>query len=465
MKKISAIFLGFVFVVTTIIGVGIQRVEAGLFDKIADTLIPNDDIFDLLTPDLGLINDGDIFGFKPSDIFGDSKSDSEKITKAYQKCLGREPEKGAVEYHKSLIKKGTSVEAIGAAICNSEEAKNKDEAGAEDSTPSETFLWKPKSDSDGKLVVLLPTSMRGQVVSVAVQKNGETLDIGRFSGDTHNGMRPHFRFPKAGGDYGSDLQLVTMGASGACSFAIPNGAKRTEGVKPACGTEAAITGGAMGEGALGEGVNVEEYLSSLLGESSTPEICQYGEKTTSLSKNIKLMVMGDSNTSGTGNPPGETTSSKTIGYRKYLKDDLTASGFTVDFVGAQCSGASFMSDCQHEGYPGRGIAQLQSRVNSGAIRSFKPDVVTLLIGSNDMWISLENRSPISSSLAQTRVSDLGKLIDSIHKDAPDAQIIVAKPATPSSAKGPLGIYRNGIDTLASTRSYVDRKSTRLNSSH
>ncbi len=378
----------------------------------------------------------------------------DSVTRAYEECLGRSPDSEGYDFHMNLITSGQkSGDQIYNDICNSEEAKNKDESGAEDGSASNQFLWKPTSDSDGKLVVLLPNSMRGDVTSAAVTRGMQTIDIGKFSGDEHNGMRPHFRFPKKGSEYGTNVQLVAMTSSGACSWTIPNGAERFEAGEGNCGPDAGLMGGMFGVGGPGGFIYDPNGGVGETSIESQPEYCLYGESTNPPSKNIKVMMMGDSNTVGVGNP-GTTDQINVIGYRKYLKDTLVAAKFTVDFVGSQCNGSSFMSDCQHEGYSGMGIAKLQSRVSAGAIKTYKPDVVTILVGSNDMWVSLSNRSPISDSLANTRVSDLGKLIDSIHKDAPSALVIVAKPATPNTATRPLGIYRNGIDTLATTRSYV-----------
>lgn len=217
---------------------------------------------------VGFLWDGDIFGNELGlnwdgiqQVFGNNKNPSP--SESFEKCLKRKPTATELDQVTKIAKeKGWNGQQIAVALCKSEEAKNKDEDGAEDQSPSETFLWKPKSDSDGKLVVLLPSSMRGQVVSVAVQKDGKTLDTGRFSGDTHNGMRPHFRFPKAGGDYGSNLQLVTMGATGACSFSIPNGAKRTEGAKKECGASV-MSGSGVSD------FDVGAYLNSITGGTLT----------------------------------------------------------------------------------------------------------------------------------------------------------------------------------------------------
>ena len=77
------------------------------------------------------------------------------------------------------------------------------------------FLWKPVSDSDGNLVVLLPTDLKGMIDRVEVHSElppteSTKLDEGRFAGDTHNGGRPHFRFSKPGEDYGENVHVVVF---------------------------------------------------------------------------------------------------------------------------------------------------------------------------------------------------------------------------------------------------------------
>ncbi len=83
--------------------------------------------------------------------------------------------------------------------------------------------------------------------------------------------------------------------------------------------------------------------------------------------------------------------------------------------------------------------------------------ILLLIGPNDMWISVNDRRPISDSKANERVQALGNLIDEIHKRKSSAHIIVAKPATPSSAIRPRDILRSGIDKLVSDRKNAGRE--------
>lgn len=83
------------------------------------------------------------------------------------------------------------------------------------------FLWKPVSDSNGNLVVLLPSQYNGKVSSVSV--NGER---GSFSGIA-NGNRTHWRFSKPGAAYGSNARVVATTSAGNASWTVPNGAART----------------------------------------------------------------------------------------------------------------------------------------------------------------------------------------------------------------------------------------------
>lgn len=73
------------------------------------------------------------------------------------------------------------------------------------------FLWKPQSESDGRLVVLLPPSLTSVVNSVRLKnpKGASEIDVGRYSG-IGNGMRLHFRFGKSGSSYpdGTIVEVV-----------------------------------------------------------------------------------------------------------------------------------------------------------------------------------------------------------------------------------------------------------------
>lgn len=102
------------------------------------------------------------------------------------------------------------------------------------------FLWKPISESNGKLVVLLPTDLpESSVDRVEIHQgdfsNGEEfsdstkVEEGTFSGDSHNGGRAHYRFDHPGASYGTDLWLVSFLNDGsAVSYQIADGAERND---------------------------------------------------------------------------------------------------------------------------------------------------------------------------------------------------------------------------------------------
>lgn len=88
------------------------------------------------------------------------------------------------------------------------------------------FVWKPISEGDGRLVVLLPSSYVGRVSGVTVRRGGAVLESGRFSGNT-NGNRPTYRFSKPGAGYGTGLTVVaTLRTGGSVTWNIPNGGSR-----------------------------------------------------------------------------------------------------------------------------------------------------------------------------------------------------------------------------------------------
>lgn len=70
------------------------------------------------------------------------------------------------------------------------------------------FLWKPVSESNGKLVILTPSAFTGKVVGVTLQTaSGRIIEQGQFKG-VANGGREHFRFSKDGGSYPDGIVVV-----------------------------------------------------------------------------------------------------------------------------------------------------------------------------------------------------------------------------------------------------------------
>ncbi len=74
------------------------------------------------------------------------------------------------------------------------------------------FLWKPKSDKDGKLAILLPKGLTGKVADVQILSPDGTQVIGKgkYAG-VGNGEREHYRFGKAGGSFPDGaIVVITM---------------------------------------------------------------------------------------------------------------------------------------------------------------------------------------------------------------------------------------------------------------
>lgn len=94
------------------------------------------------------------------------------------------------------------------------------------------YVWKPISEGDRNLVVLFPNSYKGKVNGGDIHSglpptDDNLVEKGRFSGDTHNGNRPHYRYSKPGSHYGKNLYSVAkLTAGGYKSWSIPNGANR-----------------------------------------------------------------------------------------------------------------------------------------------------------------------------------------------------------------------------------------------
>ncbi len=127
----------------------------------------------------------------------------------------------------------------------------------------------------------------------------------------------------------------------------------------------------------------------------------------------RLMPLGDSITYGVG-------SSDNTGYRDELWTHLTDSGRSANFVGTQQAGS--FADPDHEGHPGWRIDTIMTDAADCAVPSYRPNVVTLHAGTNDINQDFDlARAP----------SRLVRLIDQILGDAPEATVLLATlvPAT------------------------------------
>jgi lysophospholipase L1-like esterase len=121
---------------------------------------------------------------------------------------------------------------------------------------------------------------------------------------------------------------------------------------------------------------------------------------------LTVMPMGDSITDGLNGSGG---------YRSDLWQLFRADGRYVDFVGSQSAGPTQLGDLNHEGHPGWRIDQIDAQV-TGWLHTYRPDVVLLHIGTNDVLQDY--------ALAQAPAR-LSALLDHLTAAAPDAEVYVA----------------------------------------
>jgi lysophospholipase L1-like esterase len=153
----------------------------------------------------------------------------------------------------------------------------------------------------------------------------------------------------------------------------------------------------------------------------------------------RIMPLGDSITDGY-NIPG--------GYRIDLWRAVEDSGIDVDFVGSLRNGPPSLADRDHEGHSGWRIDQIQASVD-GWIRTHQPDVVLLLIGTND--ILQHYRVP-------TAPGRLGLLIDRIYTLRPATKIVVSTipPTVNVTANAHIASYNAAVREVVRTRAAAGR---------
>lgn len=92
---------------------------------------------------------------------------------------------------------------------------------------NEGFLWKPISETTGKLVILFPSALTGKIDSVKLVF-GSSEEFGR-SGGVGNGNREHFRFQNPGPSYPDNTKVVAILKAGCViSYTIPDTSVRLD---------------------------------------------------------------------------------------------------------------------------------------------------------------------------------------------------------------------------------------------
>ena len=126
---------------------------------------------------------------------------------------------------------------------------------------------------------------------------------------------------------------------------------------------------------------------------------------------MRIMPLGDSITFGVAEPGAVG------GYRNRLYSLLSADDYNVDFVGTfEDESNGGLPDVDHQGLRGAWTTDIQGEIAGWLDAVEDPDVVLLLIGTNDIW----NNQPPSVVLGR-----LYDLIDDIVSRRPFARVIVS----------------------------------------
>lgn len=95
------------------------------------------------------------------------------------------------------------------------------------------FLWKPNSDSNGRLVVIWPAQYTGRIGSCTIHSGYPTssknrIETGVFS-SVGNGGRAHFRFSRPGGAYGANVYAsATINDGSKVTYFVANTGSRND---------------------------------------------------------------------------------------------------------------------------------------------------------------------------------------------------------------------------------------------
>ena len=95
------------------------------------------------------------------------------------------------------------------------------------------FLWKPTSDSNGRLVVIWPPQYTGRIGSCSIHSGYPTsaknrIETGLFS-SVGNGGRAHFRFSRQGGAYGGNIYAsATINDGSKVTYFVANTGARND---------------------------------------------------------------------------------------------------------------------------------------------------------------------------------------------------------------------------------------------
>lgn len=121
------------------------------------------------------------------------------------------------------------------------------------------FLYKPVSDTTGKLVILTPSKLAGLIQGVKLyDPAGKLLESGRYTGNG-NGGRDHFRFTKPGSSYPDGMVVeVTLNTQDKVRYVINETSNRSENLNPQNDSGSGSTSGGTGSGSGSSNGNPRE---------------------------------------------------------------------------------------------------------------------------------------------------------------------------------------------------------------
>ena len=154
---------------------------------------------------------------------------------------------------------------------------------------------------------------------------------------------------------------------------------------------------------------------------------------------LRILPLGDSLTDGFTVPGG---------YRTALAADLDAAGVMYDFVGSLQSGPDELADQDEEGHGGWRIDQIAA-IAVDAVTTYDPDVVLLMIGTNDIVQGYDLDHP------SDRLADL---IDEITDANPDVILYVSTipPLADVSDDAEVEAYNGTIPATVAAARAADR---------
>jgi lysophospholipase L1-like esterase len=311
------------------------------------------------------------------------------------------------------------------------------------------------------------TSGSGGVVATGGSRTGGTTGA---AGSPASGGAPGTGGANTGGANTGETSGGGAGSGGAGSggaFAT-GGANATGGRTGAGGTTGAggaTGGGGGGGGGSGSGGNATGGMTSTGGTQGTggarpdggPDVGQdlgggdtgnaYSPCPATPGTACAILPLGDSITEGCCvSPMG--------GYRIELFHQALTNGKNITFVGSLTNGPATVDNKtfpqHHEGHggytidSGTGHNGISGQITDNALSSYKPNIVLLMIGTNDI------NGNIDTANAPTR---LGNLIDDITTKAPSALLVVASiiPSKTDGTNTNFQKYNAAIPGLVDTR--------------